>query len=174
MLFRRRKPLHERLAEEGGLVEQRARTRPAWDQAGIHGMARPRRWDAVATVEAPDVDGDERDFVVLSGGTLLGEDADARLAEAVSLAPPFRAQAVRRGGDLWAVAANQIAVVELDDDPGGDVVDLAVHRGERTLLVDGARSFGSVPALERLLEGDGAVHAERLDDNLWEVSAATL
>jgi hypothetical protein len=174
VLFRRRKPLHERLAEAGGLVERASPARPSWDEAGVHGLARPRRWDAVAAVEAPGLGGDERDFVLLADGTLIGEDEDAPLAEALGLEPPFRAQAVRRGGDLWAVAANRITVVELEDDPGGDTVDLAMRGGERTLLVDGARTFGSIPALERLLTGDGAVHAERLDEALWEVGVARL
>ena len=174
MLFRRRKPLHERLAEAGGLVERPAPTRPSWDHAGISGLARPRRWDAVAAVEAPGLDGDEREFVLLGDGTLIGDEEDVALAEAVGLDPPFRAQAVRRGGDLWAVAANRITVVELDEDPGGDTVDLALHGGERTLLVDGARTFGSIPALERLVGGNGALHAKRLDESLWEVSVSAL
>jgi hypothetical protein len=174
MPFWRRKPLHERLAEEGGLVERPVPAGPSWDQVGIHGVARPRRWDAVTTVEAPGIEGDERDFVLLADGTLIGEDSDAPLAEAVALEPPFRAQAVRRGVNLWAVAANRITVVQLDVDPGGDTVDLAVRGGERTVLVDGARSFGGIPALEQLLDGDGVAHAERLDETLWDVTVAPL
>jgi hypothetical protein len=174
MPFWRRKPLHERLADEGGLVDRPAPTRPAWDQAGVHGVPRPRLWDAVATLEAPGLAGDEREFVLLADGTLLGEDEDVALAEAVPLEPPFRAHAVRRGEALWAVAANRIAVVELDADPGGDTVELAVHGDERTLVVDGRRAFGSLPALERLLDGDGVVRAERLDEALWEVAVAAL
>jgi hypothetical protein len=172
--FWRRKSLHERLAEEGGLVERPEPARPSWDQAGIHGMSRPRRWDAVVTVEAPGIDGNERDFVLLADGTLIGEESDTPLAEAVGLEPPFRAQAVRRGGDLWAVAANRMTVVQLDVDPGGDTIDLAVREGERTVLVDGARSFGGIRALEQLLGGDGVVHAERLDETLWDVTVARL
>jgi hypothetical protein len=172
--FRRRKPLHERLAEEGGLVDRPPGGPPPWDHAGVHGVARPRRWDAVATVEAPGLDREEREFVLLADGTLLGDESDVALAEAVALRPPFRAQAVHRGGELWAVGANRIEVVELKEDPGGESIELAVHQGERTLLVDGARVFGSIPALEQLLRGDGVVHAERLDDTLWEVSVAQL
>jgi hypothetical protein len=171
--FWRRKPLHEQLAEEGGLVDPMPRRLP-WDQVGVHGVPRPRRWDSVVTVEAAGIDGQERDFVLLADGTLIGEEADAPLAEAVELEPPFRAQAVRRGDDLWAVAANRITVVELDVDPGGDSVDVVVRDGERTVLVDGARTFGSIPVLEGLLAGDGAVHAERVDENLWDVSVASL
>lgn len=174
MPFRRRKPLHQRLAEEGGLVERSAPARAPWDDAGIHGIARPRAWDAVVAVEAPGLDGDEREFVLLADGTLLGDGGDVVLAEAVPIEPPFRARAIRRAADLWAVGANRITVVELDDDLGGETVELSVHAGERTLLVDGARVFGSVPALERLLERDGAVRAERLDDTRWEVAVGAL
>jgi hypothetical protein len=42
------------------------------------------------------------------------------------------------------------------------------------VLVDGARTFGGVPALEELLHGEGTVHAERLDEKLWEVTSAPL
>jgi hypothetical protein len=171
--FWHRKPLHEQLAEQGGLVDPLPRRLP-WDQVGVHGIARPRRWDTVVTVEAAGVDGDEREFVLLADGTLIGEDADTPLAEAVDIEPPFHAQAVRRGDDLWAVAANRITVVELDPDPGGDVIDVAVRDGERTLLVDGARTFGSVPVLEEFLDRDGVVHAERIDEQFWEVTSAPL
>ena len=174
MPFWRRKSLHERLAEQGGLIERPEPTRPSWDHAGVHGVARPRRWDAVVTVAAAGIDGDERNFVLLADGTLIGEESDTPLAEAVGLEPPFRAQAVRRGSDLWAVAANRIAVIELDVDPGGDTIDLAVRDGERTVLVDGARSFGGIPAFEQLLESDGVVHAERLDERLWDVTVSRL
>jgi len=55
-LFRRKESLHEKLAREGGLVETETTAAP-WDKAGIHGVARPRRWDAVVTAEA-ELDGD--------------------------------------------------------------------------------------------------------------------
>ena len=51
--------------------------------------------------------------------------------------------------DHWA----DTTIVELTDDPGGDEITLTVRDGERELSVDGARTFGSVPALERLAEG---------------------
>lgn len=174
MPFWRRKPLHQRLAEQGGLVEREQPARPPWDAAGVHGMARPRRWDAVAAAEVPGLEGDEREFVLLADGTLLGEPEEAPLAEALALEPPFRAQAVRREGDLWAVAATRIQVVELDEDPGGDTIELARHEGNRTFHVDGTAAFGGHPQLERLLDGDGVVRAERLDEQLWEVRVTPL
>jgi hypothetical protein len=171
--FWRRKPLHERLAEEGGLVE-REPARAPWDEPGIHGIHRPRRWDAVATVAVPGLAGDEREFVLLADGTLIGDEQDVPLAEAVGIEPPFRAEAVRRDGELWAVAANRITVVEQEKDPGGDSIELAISEGERSLVIDGSPAFGSVPELERLLDRDGVVYAERLDGTLWEVRVAPL
>ena len=60
-LFRRSKPLHERLAQEGGLVEPAGAERPPFTgvigEAGIHGVPRERQYDAVATADAPDVEG---------------------------------------------------------------------------------------------------------------------
>ena len=134
----RRKPLHERLAEEGGLVEEPApEPRPSWDAAGIHGVPRPREWDAVAAAEAPDLAGDTVSFTALPDGTLLvDEDLDegalTPLAEAVEahLAAPYRAEAVRRGEGRWAVAARRIEVVRLPEDVQGDEIELTSHDGE--------------------------------------------
>src|SRR5205807_2274625 len=68
----RRRPLHRKLAEAGGLLTGLEEARyglpgqaaepPSWDgeargDAGIHGVPRARRWDAVATAEAPDLRG---------------------------------------------------------------------------------------------------------------------
>ena len=107
----RRKPLHERLAEEGGLTATPPNDpRAPWGEVGIHGVPRPREWDAVASAEAPDLEGDEVLFVVLPDGSLLvdeGVDADALppLADALEemIQPPYRAQAVHREGATWAV-----------------------------------------------------------------------
>ena len=40
---------------------------PGWLDVGIHGVPRPREWDAVLTVEA-EVDGDRAVFVALPEG----------------------------------------------------------------------------------------------------------
>ena len=72
-LFRRNEPLHERLAREGGLVEREPRTGP-WREVGIHGMQRPREWDATVTAIAPNIDGDGVVFVALPDGTLVVEE----------------------------------------------------------------------------------------------------
>jgi hypothetical protein len=182
----RRKPLHERLAEEGGLVERPPPldTTPNWGEVGIHGVSRPREWDAVAAADAPDLQADTVGFTALPDGTLLVEEdveegALTPLAEAVEaqLAAPYRAEAVRRGEGRWAVAARRIEVVRLPDDVQGEEIELSSHDGERTLVVDGAQVFGSIPELERLGEArhEGyVVHAERLDGGLWEVKLTPL
>jgi hypothetical protein len=184
-LFRRRRPLHERLARDGGLNPGPS-TPPdllgRLSGAGIHGLQRLREWDAVVTVNAPPVRGDRAAFVVLPDRTVLVEEGDgdlAPLAEAVEaqLEPPYRAEAVRRHEELWAVAARAIEIAELEDDPGGDEVVLTIKDGERELLVDGARTFGSISALERLAGSrfdSYALRAARLDGDLWEVEVSPL
>ena len=173
--FRRREPLHVRLAREGGIPLEGQQTRPAWDASGIHGLHRLREWDAVVTVEVPELSGDRASFVTLPGGDLViedGPDAVTSLATALEreLDPPYRAEAVRRDETLWAVAGRRIEVVEL---PGlaGEELELTANGGEHTLLVDGERSFGSLPALER---PGHVVRARRIDGELWEVDAAPL
>jgi hypothetical protein len=173
--FRRREPLHVQLARDGGILLGEPDGRPAWDASGIHGLHRVREWDAVVTVSAPEVEGARAAFVALPGGDLVLEEGPERLtafAEALEreLEPPYRAEAVRREDSLWAVAGRRIGVVEL---PGvkGTELELATHDGERTLLVDGERAFGSVPALER---PEHVVRARRIDGELWEVDEAAL
>jgi len=171
----RRKPLHERLAEEGGLVEPPAR--PLYTgvigEAGIHGVPRQREYDAVVTTDAPDVPGASAGFVVVEDGTILLEEGDGDLtplAEAIEREAkrPYRATAVRRSDTQWAVAAHGLRVIQLPE-PGGDEVELALRGEERTLLVDGNREFGTLPQLEALADGDSVIRAARLDGDLWEV-----
>jgi hypothetical protein len=190
-------PLHERLAKAGNLGLDpdvpavgigQAPEPPGWDGAprgepGIHGVPRARRWDAVATAEAPALRGDAVHFVALTDGTLVVEedepdDALAPLADAVeaTIPAPYRAEAVRRGPTTWAVAASRIAIIEV---PGlrGDEAELVVTREGRTLHVDGRPTFGSAPALERAGAAQGGeyvVRATRLDGELWEVEATPL
>jgi hypothetical protein len=185
-LFRRRKPLHQRLIDEAGMDPPSYDARPVVGgvrETGVHGIARQREWDAVATVQAPDIGGDELLFDVLPDRTVLVEEEEgdaqlAPLADAVEreLQPPYRARAVRQSDELWAVAARAIEVVRL---PGrsGDAIELSVREGERTLAVDGAREFGTIPELEALTSdrhADYVVRAERLDGDWWEVKVDPL
>ena len=172
----RRKPLHERLAEEGGLVEK-APAGPLYTgvipETGIHGVPRERQYDAVVTADAPEVEGASAVFVALEDGSLLVEEGEGdltALADAIEqeVARPYRATAIHRGGSRWAVAAHGLHVLELPE-PGGDEIELAVNGDERTLVVDGNRSFGTIPELEALATGDVVIRASRLDGTLWEV-----
>jgi hypothetical protein len=184
----RREPLHEKLAQEGDLTPQSdesERTRPPWDKVGIHGLARPRQWDAVVTANAPELAGDEAAFVALPDGTLLVEDespADglAVLAKAVedTLAAPYRAEAVRRTAEVWAVAARSIDVTTLPAGTPGDAVTITSQHDDRTTLVDGNDWLASFPALEALAHERGltdfVLEANRLDGELWEVRVSPL
>jgi hypothetical protein len=192
--FRRRETLAEKLAREGGLDAgslpfvrpeplDPLPFSPSLPGAPLFSFLhpeRPRRWDAVVAAEAPEVRGDHVEFVALPDGTVLVEDerGDAELAplaDAVEadLAPPYRAEGVRRSETLWAVSAVAIRVVELE--APGESITLSVHGGERELVVDGRRSHERIPDLEALGEGEAfAVSAERLDGNLWEVRVSAL
>jgi len=192
-LFRRRQPLHRRLAREAdisldGTTPGLAAQPPGWDgeqrgEPGIHGVPRPRRWDAVASARAPGIRGATVHFVALPDGTLVvdedvPDDALAPLADAVEalLAPPYRAEAVRRDGEAWGVAASRIEVVQAPE-LHGDEAELAVTSAGWTLHVDGRATLQRAPALERVGETLGreyVVRATRLDDDLWEVSASPL
>lgn len=170
-LFRRKEPLHERLAREGGLVEREPRA--PWREVGIHGMQRAREWDVTQMVEAPGIDGAAATFVVLPDGSILveegGDSSLQPLADGIEhvIHPPYRAQAARQRDDMWAVQAKRIEVRKLRNSPDGDSIELS----QDGLLVDAERAFGSVPELEGL--GD-VVRAERLDGDLWEVRTSRL
>jgi hypothetical protein len=182
--WRREKPLHEQLAEDGGmtLASTGGREVAPWDKAGIHGMPRPRRWDAVVSAEA-DLPGDVVHFVALEDRSLIvdedvPDDQLSPLADAVEaqLDPPYRAEATRRGERLWAVGATKITVATITDEIAGDSVELAVQDGEATLLVDGALAFGLLPGLESLAEGmpSYVIRADRIDGDAWEVRVSPL
>lgn len=194
-LFGRGKPLHQRLAEQGGLpyadsepARATAAQPPGWDgeprgEPGVHGVPRSRRWDAVETAEAPGLESDEAHFIVLEDGTVVAErgEESEKLQPLVAalqtrLAAPFRAEAVRRGETQWAVAGARIATV---DAPGvrGDTAELVSSREGTVLHVDGRPVFGSAPALERVGETAGreyVVRAKRLHGDVWEVDASPL
>jgi hypothetical protein len=180
-LFRRREPLHEQLAREGGLVPRDPR--PPWQETGIHGLQRPREWELTLTAEAPGIEADAVRWVTLPDGTILVEDGpDSRLDGLVAaveerLPPPYRARASRQVGATWAMQASPIEVLALPDAPEGETLDIARNEETTTLAADGRPIFGSLPALERRGEREGrdfAVHAERLDGHLFEITASAL
>ena len=150
--WRREEPLHERLAREGGLSERPPHdTRPRWGEVGIHGVHRQREWDAVATVDAPDLDG--------SGGAVrhaAGRDGAGRERR-----PRPRAARGRPRGDDRAAVPGRGGSPRGDalggrgaPDPGrercpeeieGDRVVLTTRDGFRTVEVDGSAAFGVDP-----------------------------
>lgn len=186
--WRRRKSLHEELAEGTDLLEWGS-TRDSGAHLFketldvLHG-GRPRRWDAVATAEAPALEGDELEFTALPDGTLLldddiPDDALAPLVDAIeqSVSAPYRARAVRGEEDLWGVAANRIDVIEVPEEVAGDTVSLAVQGNQRTLLIDDRPGSGDVPTLEnyaRERHQEFVLQAERLDGDLWAVKVNPL
>jgi hypothetical protein len=164
--FRKDKPIHEELAEEaeGEGLEVGYEPKPPnafsgflhdaqTDAVGITGVARPREWDAVTSVEA-ELPGDVVHFVALEDGSLVVDEdvPDGSLtpfAEAVeaTLSAPYRAEAVRQGDTLWTVGARSIRVASYPN-----------HRGDELELVEEGR----------------AVIGRRIDGDLFEVEVAEL
>jgi hypothetical protein len=126
-----------------------------------------------------DAKGDEAVFVLLGDGRLIplhgpreAMEAAARALEG-ELDTPYRALAVRREGDVWAVGAVAIEVAELPADTEGDELLLTVtEEGERALEVDGRPTLEGIEPIERAARGryDAYVlRASRLDERLWEI-----
>ena len=193
--FRREEPLHEKLAREGGLDFPRSvhepdgppvidPDHPLWRIAGIHGIPRAREWDAVLTASAPDLPGDETDFVALPDGTLVtDEDLPADALEPIAdgfdglIDAPYHAVALRQDEDVWSAGAMRVAVVEVPEHVDGDQVDLVVNDEERKVLVDEAESRAEIPRLESFAArqfGSFVLRASRLDETLWEVTVLPL
>jgi hypothetical protein len=201
--FRRKETLNERLLREAGveagsIAGELAPEHDPTDQqeswfddrsllpferlSGEVTAARPRKWDAVVSAEAPDVRGQEVDFVSLPDGSLVIDEGEAEgdltpLAEALEtrIASPYRAHGTRQSERVWAVAARRIEVASFAAD--GDEITLSEHDGNRTMTVDGEETVASISELEQIgrHEGDSyVVRAQRLDDDLWEVSANPL
>jgi hypothetical protein len=201
--FRRKETLNERLMRDGGLADETVdlphstpegraeledqwfgeRSLPFFDRlSGEVAAARPRRWDAVVSTQAPELQGHEVEFVTLPDGSIMIEDEEGdadltALADAVErqVPRPYRVRGVRRDDGVWALAVHRIDVATFS--APGEEIHLSVHEGMRRVVVDGQPSFGSVPALEAIgkREGDAyAVRATRLDGDLWEVSADPL
>ena len=114
---------------------------------------RASQWDAFVTVDAPEIPGDEVEFVTIpEGDIIVDEEQDdtnlSTLAEAfeTQLQPPYRAVGRRQQGALWAVAARRIEV--------------------RTLRRNGDE-FEDV-------EGETVTRGARLDGDLWEIQVEKL
>src|SRR5262249_31313121 len=183
--------VHVRLAREAGLeIDERPPhdPTPRWGEVGIHGVARPREWDAVVNAEAPRLGVGAIEFVTLPDGTLVVDDevegeiepgalAPRRRALGLRRGPPYRAEAVWRGGSSWGVAARRIEVAELPPDIEGDELVLSVAGHERSLTVDGQDSRARIPALERLGAARGesfVVRAQPLAQQAREIERSLL
>jgi len=156
------------------------------EQGGLAFIGIPRLggdWDLVITGEAPELAGaDELGFVVIEDGDIymdshLPTGDVTPLAEAIELqlAPPYRAYGVRQEADLWAVAVREIELGRFQTT--GDELELTVRGGQNELVVDGKRSFGSVPELERIgkeASVDFFARALRIDEDLWEITISSL
>jgi hypothetical protein len=149
---------------------------------GISGIPRGRTWDALVSAHAPALTGETVTFVALDDGTLVIDDdvpdeSLGPLADAIEemLKPPYRAAAMRSDADAWTAVAEAVVIAEL---PGleGDVVDLTVVGGIRELTVDDETTIRPLPGLDSLTEerGDVALHAERVDDDLFAVDVFPL
>ena len=126
-----------------------------------------------------DAEGEEAVFVLLDDGRLIGlhgsreaMETSARALEG-ELATPYRALAVRREDDAWAVGAVGIEVAELPADTEGDELLLTVtEEGERALEIDGRPTLEGIESIERAAREryDAYVlRATRLDGRLWEI-----
>jgi hypothetical protein len=183
-LFRRRsETLNEILMREAGLDPSGVQTRvaparaPAPSRPAPSAAAPVEPMAMVATADAPAVGGHEAIFVALPDGSLIVEteqgDGDlAPIADAVErqLAAPYRARATRSGDARWNVAAQKIAVIEMNE--AGDSIVLTSRAGALSATVDGQSVAAPFPNLELLGDRLGTsyvVRADRLDGDLWEV-----
>lgn len=147
-------------------------TRPRWGEVGIHGVHRLREWDAVVTVDAAELEGDELELVVLA----QGDERPFARALAGELEPPYRARGVRKEGSRWAVGARRIEVAELPELDGAELT-FTLNEGVRTLVVDGRPTIWGIDALERVAGGrfeSYVLEGRRLDADIWEVRLSPL
>lgn len=133
-----------------------------WPEAGITGLARPRDWDAVVVSDRPELAGDRLAFVALEDGRVLPPEAEPlALALDDSLRRPYRAEAVRRDGTIWAAGAVRIEVLDVDVPGVATELELVVQPGdEPPFPVDRRPPY--------------VLRARRLDGRLWEVETTPL
>ena len=128
--------------------------------------------------------GDEVEFVALADGRIVVEEGSPADPEALaaglqgSLAPPFRAVAVRHA-DVWAVGGSSIEVVQLVPDPSGDDLELSWDGETLALAADGIPvDVERAQALEQIASerqrGPYVARARRLEDDLFEVTVLPL
>jgi hypothetical protein len=118
----------------------------------------------------------ENELIVLAGSKEVARAAAGAIGD--QLPPPYRAGAVRRDGDTWAVGAVAIEVAELPADTEGDELMLTVtDTGERALEVDGRPATDGIHALELVAGGRFEAYvlrATRIQGRLWEIGVDPL
>jgi len=140
-------------------------------------------WDAVAIAVEPRLRDDEYEFATVPDGSLIVDetcDEDlSPLADAVEaqVQPPYRARAVRQDATQWLVSGRRIQVVQLVAD--GDELELSCFEGQRTFSIEGRQVDPTTAPAELAALGerrgpDYAVHASRIDGDLWEIGADPL
>ena len=154
---------------------------PHWGEVGIHGIHRQREWDAVVTVIAPDLVGDELWFAALADGRVVVDDGSAGRRRDRPRARPAGAVSRACGAPgracLGGCRAAGSRPSSSQRDPGGQFVELAWDGVERSVRIDGEPTLAGVPELERLgAERHAAyvVTASRLVGAVWEVGVTPL
>jgi len=149
---------------------------------GVMGVGPGRTWDAMVAAHAPLLTGDSVTFTALEDGTLVvNEDVpDGSLTPVADqieemVAPPYRAATARNEGDMWTAVAESVQIATLAG-LEADQVELTIVGGERTLTLGDAVSSSTLPGLDELAEGQGdvAIHAERVDGDLFAVDVFPL
>ena len=149
---------------------------------GVMGVGPGRTWDSAVAANAPGLTGESVTFVALEDGTLVvTEDVpDGALTPVANqleemLKPPYRAAAARNEGDTWTAVAESVQIVDLPG-VGADEIELTVVGGERTLMLGDEHSDRSLAPLDALADGQGdvALHAERVDGDLFAVDVFPL
>ncbi len=149
---------------------------------GVMGVGPGRTWDAVIAAHAPALTGDSVTFTALDDGTLIvTEDIPdgslSPVADAIEemVPPPYRAATARNEGDMWTAVAESVQIVSL---PGvhTDEIELTNVGGERTLTLGTEVTTDALPPLDELADahGDVAIHAERVDGDLFAVDVYPL
>ena len=118
----------------------------------------------------------EHELMVLAGSEEAARAGAGALGD--GLPPPYRAAALRREGNVWAVGAVAIEVAELPADTEGDELMLtATETGERALEVDGRPTTAGIEILERVAGGRYEAYvlrATRIRGPLWEIGVDPL
>ena len=170
-IFRKKETYNEQMLREAGLdrvvfntpnppcPSRERRITPGWSpewDAGDDRRSRPGSRPTRSTSRSS------------RGGDLIVEseagDSDlAPLADAIEqhIAPPYRAAASRQEGDLWAVGAKPIEVVEFAY-PDADTLELSRRDGVEELRIDGGPTdVAPPPELRQLGERAGADFCRR-------------